>query len=884
MKKNYIVFILLLAGILFPGLTKAQLPKGMTDLTSGLASADANFALTTEDDRAGTYKSTLEIMGDKIFFTATSTETGDELYISDGTKAGTVLLKDINPGSGDASPRYLVQVNGKLYFQANDGTNGVELWESDGTASGTKLAADIYSGTESSAPDMLTVLGDKIIFRAKTVASAADNEKWLHVYDPATGIVSLVSAIQARETGDAQIRRIQVDKKNKIAYFIGQPKGENEEMYKTDGTGAGTVRLMDITPEAIGPSNIQWPYVFNDSICIWRQKAPRKYAGADSVNYTSHLSQQLWYYDGIEVKFLSHFNKTVGTDGNGEDTQMAWPFEYKGKMYFRAHDGVHGVEMCTTDWTEAGTRQIQDLLPGDGSSWVEDFAVFKGLLVFNGNAGERAEGGELRYLEVENDTIKLYAFANPGNAGSWPKRITTWKYDGKDSLLYFVGEGATTGGPELCVAKEMGGQAEFIGSLGASGSTPHNLKSWNNALFFTSNKVNRLFRYVYTIQPKLVAEGDLVVDYSNMLDTLEITISRISPDLFTNKVAKIQLKSGDETFLTSSIRNGPFGLDPIYTPAEDESKFYIIANHEVINPNSFKTACQINITSPDIDSLKLTAKTVIEPVFHHELIYHVDLGNDSSVIDNSIDVVGSHHSVYDQVYGADPVTGKQWGRVRASWGIETSSNKWASMREQNYIADPAGLFYEFEIETGTYVIQYGWYEIWGSRTNQILVNGVVAVESIKSVPLDYLVGQFETTITGDKLSFNVISTDNNNPYLSWFKIGKKCEGDTCSTACFEPICDLRTSLFKGSGLGISSLSNNNRKIFEYPNLAKEFVNVVVEQTGTNQISLYDMTGKLVYSKTVNNQNTNLDIKQLKQGIYLLKVSNSKVVHVIKLVV
>ena len=338
------VTLLLLIMASFSGF--AQYPKGMTDITSALAAGDAKFALTTEDDRSGTFKSTLVIMGEKLFFTATNTANGDELYITDGTEAGTKMVKDINPGSSDASPRYLVALNGKLYFQADDGSHGVELWESDGTEAGTKMVADIYVGAESSAPDMLTILGGKVLFRATTVASSADQKKWMHIYNPANQTVSLVSEIQARVEGDAVIPRIQVDKKHNVAYFIGEPVGENQEVYKTDGTTAGTEKIMDVTPEALGSSNIQWLYVHDDSVLVWRQKTPRKYAGADSVKYVQHLSEQIWITDGTaaNTRLLSHFDKVVATDGNGTNTQFAFPVSWKGKLYFRADNGVNGVE------------------------------------------------------------------------------------------------------------------------------------------------------------------------------------------------------------------------------------------------------------------------------------------------------------------------------------------------------------------------------------------------------------------------------------------------------------------------------------------------------------------------------------------------------------
>ena len=43
----------------------------------------------------------------------------------------------------------LTNVNGTLFFRANDGTNGAELWKSDGTTAGTVLVKDIYAGSGS---------------------------------------------------------------------------------------------------------------------------------------------------------------------------------------------------------------------------------------------------------------------------------------------------------------------------------------------------------------------------------------------------------------------------------------------------------------------------------------------------------------------------------------------------------------------------------------------------------------------------------------------------------------------------------------------------------------------------------------------------------------
>ena len=57
-------------------------------------------------------------------------------------QAPPVLVKDIWP-TGSYIPRNLANVNGTLFFAANDGLNGLELWKSDGTEVGTVMVKDV---------------------------------------------------------------------------------------------------------------------------------------------------------------------------------------------------------------------------------------------------------------------------------------------------------------------------------------------------------------------------------------------------------------------------------------------------------------------------------------------------------------------------------------------------------------------------------------------------------------------------------------------------------------------------------------------------------------------------------------------------------------------
>jgi ELWxxDGT repeat protein len=89
-----------------------------------------------------------KIYNNRLYFVAYNNASGVELWSTDGTVAGTSLLKDINPGTANAFndqlyDPHLTLFNNKLFFVANDGVHGYELWSTDGNEVGTTLFKDI---------------------------------------------------------------------------------------------------------------------------------------------------------------------------------------------------------------------------------------------------------------------------------------------------------------------------------------------------------------------------------------------------------------------------------------------------------------------------------------------------------------------------------------------------------------------------------------------------------------------------------------------------------------------------------------------------------------------------------------------------------------------
>jgi ELWxxDGT repeat protein len=129
-------------------------------------------------------------LGNNLIFGGDDGVHGYELWITDGTSAGTRMVKDINP-NGSSYCQIFTAYNGKVYFMATDDTTpDYQLWATDGTAGGTVKITNnnaIFSNPLGSTPSMIAFdsslyfnanydTSGNILYRFTAPANSADIE------------------------------------------------------------------------------------------------------------------------------------------------------------------------------------------------------------------------------------------------------------------------------------------------------------------------------------------------------------------------------------------------------------------------------------------------------------------------------------------------------------------------------------------------------------------------------------------------------------------------------------------------------------------------------------------------------------------------------------
>jgi len=365
------------------------------------------------------------VVGNTLYFSANDGTNGNELWKSDGTSAGTVMFKDINPGSSGSTPGGFTAIGNTLYFRANDDTHGRELWKSDGTSAGTVMVKDIDSGTCGQCGvtnDPFIAVGNTLYF----VADDGTHGKELWKSDGTSAGTVMVKDINSDSSGSVTYDPF-IAVGNTL-YFIANDGTHGKELWKSDGTSAGTVMVKDINS---GSSDSK----------------PGLYAKLTAVGSTLYFSaddgtngHELWKSDGtssgtVMVKDIrSGYND--GIAGYGHQ-----PTAIGNTLYFRANGGIHGFDLWKSDGTSSGTVMVKDI-DSDDSHYPDRLTVVGNMLYFQGN--DETNGVEL------------------------------WKSDGTSAGTVMV----------MDINPDPGSGSGPAG--GPGGSSPHGMTAFGNTLYFSA--------------------------------------------------------------------------------------------------------------------------------------------------------------------------------------------------------------------------------------------------------------------------------------------------------------------------------------------------------------------------------------------------------------
>src|SRR5215203_2029926 len=391
------------------------------------------------------------------------------------------LVEDIYPGKTGSEPNWLVDFKGRLLFGANHPRFGEELWRSNGTRSGTKLVKDIDPGplvikkmekteTGSSAPDSVLRTKKWIYFQATTVKYGdelwkSDGTEW--------GTKIVKDIVPGPGTSDPEDI---VSTAPRTTFFRAWDKKHGEELWKTDGTEKGTKLIKDINPDL--PPGARC----DQSEC----GIPKGWSHPDTVTAMGKMvffaaddgkhGVELWKRDGTNrgTKLVKDINTVRGNSNPNDKTgaltrsaEVEKLFVVGNMLYFRANDGKHGVELWKSDGTNRGTKLVKnintaapapttDACKGEkscrGSSWADDMTLVGKTIFFTANDGKH--GVELWKSDGTNRGTKLVKNINPnsrseasdtGNLVALGKWLFFTANDGKHGVELWKSDGTVKG-------------------------------------------------------------------------------------------------------------------------------------------------------------------------------------------------------------------------------------------------------------------------------------------------------------------------------------------------------------------------------------------------------------------------------------------------------
>ncbi|MGH9363126.1 MAG: ELWxxDGT repeat protein, partial [Thermoanaerobaculia bacterium] len=435
----------------------------------------------------------LTALGSLLLFFADDGASGGEPWKSDGTAAGTVLLADIAPGSASGVAlgsqsfpvdRELAIAGAKFFFSADDGTHGNELWISDGTSAGTQLVKDVHAGNEDGQPFHLCAANGIVFFRAVVPGLAL--ELWKS--DGTEAGTQRVAGTAPRSFTHCLGNQVFFDGESPAVTF----EATGIELMTSDGTEAGTVQVKDIRPGAgsslnltfglgvgaVGSRLLFWaddgthglePWVsdgtLDGTLLLGDLELGAFPSAAPGVMHTLPASLggeafffalatghgwEPWRTDGTPggTQLLAETNSQLSS--RRRSIQSWFPvglLDHQGTLAFLPDDGAHGFELWRSQGTAETTSLVRDIQLDEGDGAFLGFTFPSSLIgkVFFGGA-DAPENLEPWVSDLTCDGTELLADTEPGPAGGDP-----FGFAEAGGLVFFASAGKeweTDGTPE----------------------------------------------------------------------------------------------------------------------------------------------------------------------------------------------------------------------------------------------------------------------------------------------------------------------------------------------------------------------------------------------------------------------------------------------------
>ena len=511
MKKN----VLILAIMQFAFNLIAQSPILLKDINVGTSSSINSYTPGVSSPRY--------IVGfnKKAYFAANDNKNGVELWQSDGTANGTILLKDINVGTASSDPENFIEYNGALYFTANTADHGEELWKTDGTAAGTVLVKDIRPGATGSDSSKITVANGKLYFGA----TGENNEKEPHISDGTASGTSMLKDLPSIAFGSFPGGFIE---QNGFVYFYAGAFGDDygTQIWKTNGTESGTELIYET------------------------QCLSNLYSSGNYILFTAGFKDnELWKSDGT----------TAGTTLliNTLDNPKFFT-RYNNKDFF-----ISGGVAWETDGTTDNTKKIDNLAISKSSNDFNDISLWKNNLYFKATP-PNAFPSNYELYSYNGTQIKLVKDIYTGTFGSDPNYFT-------DASKYFVFSADFSGkGTEVWKSDGTDAGTSLLADIepGFNGSFPEAYVLIDGNLFFsatTSSNGREIYKIdISTGTKELLFTNDLIKVYPNPTnDRLNLELlkdnTNIQVELYDNIGNKINSINTNNNY-SSSLNDLPKGL------------------------------------------------------------------------------------------------------------------------------------------------------------------------------------------------------------------------------------------------------------------------------------------------------------------------------------